>query len=123
MIDTVTEQLVRIRGIKDGILVTLGAGSYLDVHDQLVAELSQKAAFLQGSQVTLDVGSRVLDREQLSELVDLFASHSQILWTVLAGSDETREAAQGLSLATRVAGSQTDLDGRPLSPARLVQAQ
>ena len=119
MIDTVTEQLVRIRGIKDGILVTLGAGPYFEVHDQLVAELSQKAAFLQGSQVTLDVGPRLLNREQLSELVDIFASHSQVLWTVLAEADETREAAQGLSLATRVAGSQTDLAGRPLSPSQV----
>ena len=117
--ETVTEQLVRIRGIKDGILVTLGAGPYLDVQDQLVAELSQKAAFLQGSQVTLDVGTRLLGHEQVSELVDLFASHDQILWTVLAEADETREAAQGLSLATRVAGSQTDLDGRPLSPSQV----
>jgi septum site-determining protein MinC len=117
MIDSVTEQLVRIRGIKDGILITLGAGPYLDVHDELVVELSQKATFLQGSQITLDVGARFLNREQLSELVDLFASHEQILWTVLADTDETREIAQGLGLATRVPGSQTDLDGRPLSPS------
>lgn len=115
MINSVTEQLVRIRGIKDGILVTLGAGPYLDVYDQLTDELSQKASFLHGSQVTLDVGARSLDRNQLSELVDLFASHEQVLWTVLAEADATREVAQGLGLATRVPGSQTDLEGRPLS--------
>jgi len=119
MIDSVTEQLVRIRGIKDGILVTLGAGPYLDVYDLLVDELSQKANFLQGSQVTLDVGARSLQRKQLSELLDLFAQYSQVLWTVLAEDDATREAAQGLGLATRVPGSQTDLDGRPLSSAQV----
>lgn len=116
MIDSVAEQFVRIRGIKDGILVTLGAGPYLDVYDQLAAELSQKGSFLQGSQVTLDVGVRLLQRKQLSELIDLFEQHHQVLWTVLAENDETREAAQSLKLATRVPGSQTDLDGRPLSP-------
>ena len=117
MVNSVAEQLVRIRGIKDGILVTLGAGPYLDVYDLLADELSQKATFLQGSQVTLDVGSRFLDREQLADLLDLFARHRQVLWTVLAEADETREAAQALNLATRVSGSQTDLDGRPLSLA------
>ena len=117
MIDTASEQLVRIRGIKDGILVTLGAGPYLDVYGQLAAELSQKENFLQGSQVTLDVGGRSLHREQLADLLDLFARHRQVLWTVLAEEDATREAAQELNLATRVSGSQTDLEGRPLSPA------
>jgi septum site-determining protein MinC len=122
MVDTMATELVRIRGIKDGILVTLGAGSYLDVYDQLAVELSQKESFLQGSQVTLDVGARALQHEQLADLLDLFARHRQILWTVLANADETREAAQGLNLATRVPGSATDLEGRPLSSSA-VQSQ
>jgi septum site-determining protein MinC len=116
MIDTTSEQLVRIRGIKDGIQVTLGVGSYLNIYEQLTADLSQKETFLQGSQVTLDVGDHSLHREQLADLLDLFARHRQVLWTVLAADDETREAAQTLNLATRVPGSQTDLEGRPLSP-------
>lgn len=121
MIDTTSEQLVRIRGIKDGILVSLGAGPYLTVHDQLVAELSKKENFLQGSQVTLDVGVRSLQHQQLTELLDLFAAHRQVLWTVLAADDSTREAAQDLNLATRVPGSHTDLQGRPLSPSSTPQ--
>ena len=116
MIDSVSEQLVRIRGIRDGILVTLGAGPYLDVVDLLTAELTQKEDFLQGSKVTLDVGARRLHREQLAALLDLFARHRLVLWTVLTEADETREAAQALNLATRLPGSLTDLEGRPLSP-------
>ncbi|MFO7683542.1 MAG: septum site-determining protein MinC [Chloroflexota bacterium] len=113
--DTLSEQLVRIRGVKDGILVTLGNGRFLDVYAELASELSQKENFLQGSQVTLDVGLHRLYREQLADLLDLFARHRLVLWTVLADAAETREAAQDLNLATRVPGSQTDLDGRPLS--------
>lgn len=115
MIDAMSTELVRIRGIKDGIQVTLGVGSYLEIYDQLTVELSQKESFLQGSQVTLDVGARSLQHEQLANLFDLFARHRQVLWTVLAEADETREAAQALNLATRVPGSSTDLEGRPLS--------
>ncbi len=114
--ETVMEQLIRIRGVKDGILVTLGNGAYPDVRAELAAELSQKENFLQGSQVTLDVGGRYLQRQQLADLLDLFARHRLVLWTVLANDDETRAAAQELNLATRIPGSQTDLKGRPLSP-------
>ncbi|MCB8986955.1 MAG: septum site-determining protein MinC [Ardenticatenaceae bacterium] len=110
-----TDQFIRIRGTRDGLLIALHPGPFTDLHAQLAAELDQKEDFFQGSQVTLDVGSLPLRREQLADLQDLFTAHKLELWTVLAESELTKEAAQALNLATRVAGSQTDLQGRPLT--------
>jgi septum site-determining protein MinC len=110
-----TDQFIRIRGTRDGLLIALNPGPFADLQAQLTAELTEKQTFFQGSQVTLDVGNLPLRREQLAGLQELFAAHKLELWTVLAESDLTRQAAQELNLATRVAGSQTDLDGRPLS--------
>ncbi len=109
------DQFIRIRGTRDGLLIALNPGPFADLQANLAAELTQKEAFFQGSQVTLDVGSLPLRREQLADLQDLLSAHKLELWTVLAESDLTKEAAQALNLATRVAGSQTDLEGRPLS--------
>jgi len=110
-----TDQFIRIRGTRDGLLIALNPGPFADLQAELTAELTAKQTFFQGSQVTLDVGNLPLRREQLAGLQELFAAHKLELWTVLAESDLTRQAAQELNLATRVAGSQTDLDGRPLS--------
>jgi septum formation inhibitor MinC len=45
----------------------------------------------------------------------LLADHDLELWTVLAEREETRQAARRLGLATRLPGSQTDLDGNALA--------
>jgi septum site-determining protein MinC len=110
-----TDQHIRIRGGRDGLLISLNPGPFVALQEQLTAELTQKGGFFQGSQVTLDVGSLPLRREQLANLQALFEEHSMTLFTVLAQSELTRQAAQELKLATRVPGSQTDLDGRPLA--------
>jgi septum site-determining protein MinC len=112
---TQTDPLIRIRGGRDGLLISLNPGPFAVLQEQLTAELDQKSGFFQGSQVTLDVGGLPLRREQLAELQMLFEEHKMALFTVLAQSDLTRQAAQELKLATRVPGSQTDLNGRPLT--------
>ena len=50
-------------------------------------------------------------------LVTLLSQYEMELWTVLAESAETRESARALGLATRLAGSNTDLEGNELSGA------
>lgn len=118
---THVDQIIRIRGVRDGLLITLTPRPFAELRQQLTDELAPKRAFFQGSQVTLDVGELPLRREQLADLQNLFTTYGLVLFTVLAESELTRHAAQELNLATRVAGSQTDLDGRPitLSPTSL----
>lgn len=105
-------QQISIKGIREGLLVTVpDQGSFTDLVDLLTSELGQKQAFLQGSQVALQVGYRRLYKEDLRELQALFEQNQLELWAVLAEDAVAREAARELSLATRLSGSQTDLDG------------
>lgn len=108
-------QSLDIKGIRDGLLVRASGDSYADLRQQLTAELAQKQTFLQGSRVALQVDGQYLGAEQLAELQTLFAQHELELWAVLAGDETTRAAARRLGLATRLSGSQTDLDGNTLA--------
>lgn len=105
---------INIKGTKDGLLFTLGAGEDETVFLALAQELSLKREFLKGSKVTLDVGSRPLTRRQLSQLHKQFTEDGLELWAVLAEKESTRDAARQLGLATRIPGSATDLDGKHL---------
>jgi len=104
-------QAVDVKGTRDGIVVTLGAGSFAHLLPILDETLAARKAFLQGTQIALNVGTRPLRLEQLAEIQALFSDHDLTLWTVLAESEETRESARELGLATRIAGSRTDLEG------------
>ncbi len=109
---------IGIKGIREGLLISVpDRGSFADLLALLRAELAQKQAFLQGSQVALQVGYRKLNKEDLRDLQGLFEQNQLELWAILAEEPQAREAARELALATRLSGSQTDLSGNFLSQA------
>ena len=109
---------VSIKGIREGLLVTVpDRGSFANLLALLTAELAQKQGFLQGSQVALQVGYRQLSKDNLRDLQALFEQNQLALWAVLAEEPKAREAARELALATRLSGSQTDLNGNFISQA------
>ena len=109
---------ISIKGIREGLLMTVpDRGSFADLVALLRTELTQKQAFLQGSQVALQVGYRKLNKENLRDLQTLFEQNQLELWAVLAEETAAREAARDLALATRLSGSQTDLNGNFLTQA------
>ena len=109
---------VSIKGIREGLLVTVpDRGSFANLLALLAAELAQKQGFLQGSQVALQVGYRQLSKDNLRDLQALFEQNQLALWAVLAEEPKAREAARELALATRLSGSQTDLNGNFISQA------
>lgn len=108
---------IGIKGIREGLLMTVSdRGSFADLLALLRSEMGQKQAFLQGSQVALQVGYRKLSKEDLRALQALFEQNRLELWAVLAEQASVRAAARDLSLATRLSGSQTDLNGNLLTP-------
>jgi septum site-determining protein MinC len=107
---------IGIKGIREGLLISVpDRGSFADLMALLSVELAQKRGFLQGSQVALQVGYRKLDKDHLRQLQALFEQNQLELWALLAEDPSAREAARDLSLATRLSGSQTDLNGNFLS--------
>ncbi len=94
--DTIT-----IKGIRQGLLVTLGKradrGWSADLR-ALEARLSSSPSFFRGGRVALDVGSRELDRADIEEARTLLARHQVELWAVVSENPATEAAVQELSL-------------------------
>jgi septum site-determining protein MinC len=103
---------IAIKGIRDGILINLDEEASLDTSLQaLETELVAQKGFLRGSRVILFVGRREMSKDDIVPFQELLAGHEMTLWTILASGEETREAARALSLATRLPGSNADLNG------------
>lgn len=108
------EQQVQIKGIRDGLLITLSDHPDAAIFDRLQEELRDKRAFLQGGKVAVDTGYRNMDKGQVTALQSLFERQGLTLWAVLATHPNTRETARDLGLATRLSGSPVDLEGNAL---------
>jgi septum site-determining protein MinC len=114
-------QRISIKGIRDGLLITFSPGEYATLLEDLTAELTAKQGFLDGSRVAISVGRRPLERGELTLIQTLLAEHGMVLWAVLSDNEETKEAARGLGLATRLPGSNTDLNGNALQATAAVE--
>jgi septum site-determining protein MinC len=108
---------IQFKGIREGLLLNVAENDLAAALPHLDTELTAKGTFLQGSRVVLQGGNRRLSQSQLRELQDLLAAHDLELWTVLSDHEATQDAARALGLGTRLAGSDTDLDGKPREPA------
>ena len=93
---------IQIKGIRDGLLVTLGEGSWVDVRDALLEHIQEQAQFLQGARLALDVGNHTLKAADLGQLRDTLSGSGLSLWAVLSNSPTTEQTAQTLGLATRL---------------------
>jgi septum site-determining protein MinC len=106
---------IDIKGIRDGLLIRVNDHPDFAVYERLRRELEQKRDFLQGSRIAVELGRRPMNHEQLVGLQDLFVEYDLVLWAVIANDAETRATARELGLATRLAGSATDLEGNALA--------
>ena len=94
---------VGIKGIRDGLLVTLGdAGAWEDAQQALLEAIGRQADFFRGARLALDVGGRVVKAAQMGKLRDLLSDLDVSLWAVLSESPKTQETARSLGLATRL---------------------
>jgi len=59
---------VQIKGIKDGLLVTLGEGTWEEVHLALLEQIDQQGEFLKGARLAVDVGNLVLKAAEIGQL-------------------------------------------------------
>jgi len=93
---------ITIKGTSDGLIITLGAGAWPGLVDELDRHLGQKAAFFKGGRVALRVGSRQLTRLQLESVGHVLNRHKVTLWAVESDSPGTRQAAEQLGLETNL---------------------
>ncbi|MBZ0277071.1 MAG: septum site-determining protein MinC [Anaerolineae bacterium] len=115
----IQEQKVAIKGIRDGLLISLSpTEEWLSITAELAAKIDQQSAFYNGAKVTVDVGERPVPKHELGILKALLERRGLMLWSVLSDSETTIDAAQSLDLKTSTAnlipgresseGSETD---------------
>jgi septum site-determining protein MinC len=93
---------IRIKGMRDGLLVSLPAGEWEEQRRALLSQIDEQGAFFQGARLALDVGEQVIKVNQMVELRDELSDRQVSLWAVLSASPATEQTAQLLGLATRV---------------------
>jgi len=97
----VTPEPITIKGIRQGLLVTLVEGANQDWTVELgtlEARLGASPSFFRGGRVALDVGARELSRSEIEKARALLDRHQVELWAVVSASQETEKAAQELGL-------------------------
>ena len=110
-----TTHLVKVKGVRDGLVITLADGPWAEVRAALLALIRERQDFFRGARVALDVGNRAIRAADLGKLRDELADYEITLWAVVSGSPKTQANAQALGLATRLS--------KPLPRERLPRAR
>jgi septum site-determining protein MinC len=137
----VDPEAITIKGIRQGLLVTLPQSQtnedWQTELDTLEERLGANPAFFRGGRVALEVGSRELDHSDLAQARTLLTRHQVELWAVVGSSKGTEAAAQELGLVIdlgpvrppapaaapkgKVASAPDDSDGAPITDDMVVR--
>jgi len=85
---------ISIKGIRQGLLVTLSEGDWCRVLETLEAHLGENPAFFRGGRLALDVGERALTHTQIEDVRSMVARHRVEMWALVSTSAVTRSAAR-----------------------------
>lgn len=105
---------VKIKGIREGLLIAIGEGAWDEVSTDLLAKLDEQGTFLKGARLTIDVGNRVLKAVDLGKMRDALSERGLVLWAVLSNSPTTEQTAQSLGMATRLTKPHPEREAKPL---------
>lgn len=109
-----TNPLLQIKGLRDGLLVSLDDAPWEDQRVALLAQVDGQPTFFQGARLALDVASQILHVTELVELRDQLSERGIFLWAVISESPTTEQTAQLLGLATRISKPRPE-EGRKFS--------
>jgi septum site-determining protein MinC len=97
-----TQSLIQIKGIRDGLLITLGDAAWPVLVSAFLKNIEERSSFFQGARVAINVGTNELRVADLSVLRDQLSERGIALWAILSESPVTETTAQYLGLATRI---------------------
>jgi septum site-determining protein MinC len=103
---------VLIKGIKDGLLVTLGDGDWPGVQNALIESLEKKSSFFQGARMAMEVGNRELQPVELRQLCDKLTERGISLWALRSTNLATEQTARVLGLDTKLPIPRSGLSGQ-----------
>jgi len=90
--------MITIKGIRQGLLVTLRQKDWGAALSELEMRLDANPAFFRGGRVALDVGAQELSRSEIERARTLLARHQVELWALVSASRSTETAAQEMGL-------------------------
>jgi septum site-determining protein MinC len=105
---------IQIKGIKDGLLVTLGEGEWGDLREELIRYIGEKENFFKGAKVALEVGNHPLHSEEVSDIRSILQGKEIHLWAILSNSSVTEQTTKKLGLATSLAQIKPDRNIKPI---------
>jgi septum site-determining protein MinC len=92
---------ISIKGVNDGLLITLSANEEWGVMtSELASRLDEKSAFFAGAKITVDTGERPVPKYELTSLKALLERRGLSLMVVQSASQTTIESAEALDLRT-----------------------
>jgi septum site-determining protein MinC len=94
--------LIQIKGLRDGLLVSLSEAPWDELRAALMQQIEARLSFFQGARLALDVGGQIFHVNELSDLRDTLSERGVNLWAVVSESPTTEKTAQLLGLATRI---------------------
>ncbi len=97
-----TNSLIQIKGLRDGLLISLDDAPWEEQRTALIAQVDAQPSFFQGARLALDVASQALHVNELVDLRDRLSERGISLWAVISESPTTEKTAQLLGLATRI---------------------
>jgi len=102
---------IRIKGIREGLLINLGAGSFQDARLELLSHIDGQTAFFRGARLALDTGGLHINAADLGSLRDQLSERGVSLWAVLSRDPLTETTARMLGLETRLEDSKPEKPG------------
>jgi septum site-determining protein MinC len=90
---------IQLKGIKEGILVTIQADEWQSSIEVLNQKIGEQNAFFQGAKIALDIGDLLVSASQLGRLRDELGEQGISLWALLSTSARSIDNAKSLGLA------------------------
>lgn len=91
-----------IKGIGDGLLVTVPPGSWSAVRPSILQAIDERADFFRGASLMLQMHDRALSAAELGGLRDALETREIALTGVLSTAEQTRSAGADLGLALEI---------------------
>jgi septum site-determining protein MinC len=93
------EQTVVIKGVKDGLQVTLDAQEeWSIVATDLAGRIDQQSSFFTGARIIVDVGARPVRRDEMTSLKALLERRGLTLYCIISESQTSIDSAVALDL-------------------------
>ena len=110
------QALFQIKGIRDGLLLTIGEGPWEKIENQLFMQVDDKVDFFKGARLALDIGNRILHAAEMGSLRDRFSERGIMLWAIISQSPISEQNAQVLGLGTRLSAPRPERNIRSNDP-------